>query len=276
MTPIHWTAPTLAALLLTSCAAAPAASGAPAPEAADVQPNVYEVAPTQGLPRAAADTAGVLQVSGTGEVRVDPDRTRVSFAVETEASTAREASAENARRMEAVHRALRELDAPELTIETFGYRLSPRYGRPDPQGGGARRIEGYRATNHVRVTVDDVDAVGRIVDAGIGAGANRVADLSFEVSDTEEARLEALRRAVGKARAEAEAIADALGVELGPPLEVNGGAETPGPVSRFRAETMQAMAAPAPDTPVEAGQQTVSASVTIRYRLGGPPSSGNR
>lgn len=270
------TALVLTGLLLSSCAATapgPDAADRPAPRPAEpeVRPNVYEVAPEQGLGGPAADTIAVLEVTGTAQVRVDPDRARVSFSVVTEDSTARGASSENARGMERVHQALGELDLPGLRIETFGYDLSPRYGRPDPQQGGVPRIEGYRATNHVRVIVDDVEAVGRIVDTAIGAGANRATGLSFEASDTEEARLEALRRAVETARTEAEAMAGALGVELGPPLRVNGGADTPGPVVRFRAEGMQAMQSPSPDTPVEAGQQTVSASVTISFRLSLPP-----
>lgn len=274
MHPSRFAGAALAALLLSSCAAP---AGAHAPDGVepdrrptDIRPNIYEVAPGQGRDAPARDTAGVLEVSGSAEVRVEADRARVSFAVETEDSTARGASGENARRMSRVHGVLEALDAPGLTLETFGYRLQPSYGRPDPERGGSRRIEGYRATNFIRVTVDDVDAVGRILDAAIGAGANRTTGLSFEATDTEEARLEALRMAVENARKEAEAIAGALGAALGPALDVRGGADRPGPMVRFRAEA--AVPTPAPDTPVEAGEQTVSASVTIRYRLDPPPS----
>lgn len=262
----------LTALLLSSCTtsatARPAGDGEAVPRSSEVAPNVYEVAPGQGREAAAADTVGVLEVSGTGRVRVAPDRTRITFAVETEDSTASGASVENARRMGRVHEALQELDAPDLTLETFGYDLQPRYGRPEPGQGGSRRIEGYRATNLVRVTVDEVEGVGRILDAAIAAGANRTTGLAFEATDTEEARREALRLAVDDARSKAEAIAGALGVELGPPLEVTGGADSPPPPRPFRVE---AMAQATPETPVEAGEQTLSASVTIRYRLAPGP-----
>ena len=204
-----------------------------------------------------------LHVSGSATVTLPSDRAHVRFAVETEAATAREASAENARRMDAVIRALRETEADGLDIETSGYALQPRYARPERNQ--ARVIEGYTARNHVSATVADTEAVGRLIDAAIEAGANRVAGLSFSASDTEEARKEAVRLAVETARSEAEAMAAALGATLGEPVEVRGGASAPPPVPFARgAEMMQAADAP---TPVEPGDQQVTANVNITYRL---------
>lgn len=211
--------------------------------------------------------AGYVQVSGTAEVQVPVDRARVLFAVETEEPDARAAVERNATLMDAVLSALRDLDVPDLDLETQGFQLQPQYERPS---GETMRIRAYRARNHVSVTVDDVDAVGRVVDAAVGAGANRIASLTFEARDTEDARLEALGMAVQNARRQAEVMASALGLPLGPPLEVNGGAQRnpPRPMAMDRMEMAQA----APSTPVEAGDQTVSASVSIKYRLG--PAAG--
>ena len=40
----------------------------------------------------------------------------------------------------------------------------------------------------MRVTVDDVSAVGALIDAGVNAGANRVTSLQFEARNTDAAR----------------------------------------------------------------------------------------
>lgn len=211
----------------------------------------------------AQETPPVIQVSANAAVDVPADRAHVRFAVETQAPSAAEATGENADRMDAVIRALRRLEVPGMEIETSGYQLNPVYNRPER--GATATIEGYRALNHVEVTLGDVEAVGRVIDVGVTSGANRVAGLGFEATDTRAARLEALEMAVQKAREEAQTMADALGVALGAPLEVRGGAETPGPVrlSYARAEMMQAQAT----TPVEAGEHTVRASVTVKYRI---------
>lgn len=207
----------------------------------------------------------VIRVSGEAIVKGQPDRARIRFAVETEAETAREAGEANARLMDAVMEAVRELEARGLELSTSGYSLSPRYR--SARADDPNRIVGYTARNHLLVTVDDVDRAGRIIDTALDAGANRVAGLNFEIRDTEPYRREALRRAVDQARTEAEIMAEALGGRLGVALEVQGGAERPQP----RASDMQLrgmeMAMDAPTTPVEAGIQHVSARVQVHFRF---------
>ncbi len=258
--PPFLTTPLLVLVGCTHAAAQGPSSTARVPDAGPLERvHVYEVAAEQAA--ALQEAPPFLEVSGSAEVAVDADRARIDFIVETEGGTAAEASTANAGLMEKVIAALRTGGARELRIDTHGYSLQPRYTRPDEKG--APRIAGYTAHNNVRVTTASVDGVGRLIDAAVSAGANRVGSLVFEASDTEPARLEALRMAVSRARAEAGAIAEAMGVVLGPPLEVRGGAQVPvvGPFpALMRAEAV---------TPIEPGQQMVSASVTIRYRLGG-------
>jgi uncharacterized protein YggE len=209
-----------------------------------------------------------IQVSGQAEVKVRPDRARISFAVVTEGPNAAEAASQNATVMEAVIRALRGTGAAGLTVESWGYDLQPRYAR-NTSPDAPPRIVGYQATNNVRATVDDVTTVGRLIDAGISAGANRVASLQFEARNTDAARAEALRQAVQKARSEAETMASALGVPLGPALEVHGGAQVPMPPMPYMADMRMAVeGAQVANTPIEAADQTITAQVTIKYRLG--------
>jgi len=236
--------PLAAFLLLASCA----------PAMAQVDP--HHSSPPQ-------EERGTIQVNGQSRIPVPADQVVISFAVETEASTAREATTQNAQRMDAVISALRGAGIQGLKIETFGYALRPEY-EMSREVAGTRVIAGYRAQNNIRVTVPDVNAAGGLLDRAIDAGANRVSSLQFQASDTREARLRALQEAVGHARQEAEAIASAMGVTLGIPLQVQGGASAPppSPVAGIQME----MAARAP-TPIEAGDQTVSANVSITYRI---------
>lgn len=216
------------------------------------------------LPAAAPEDEGTLQVSGQAQVEVPADRTVISFAVETEAPSADEAARKNASQMDAVFRALRGLGVQGLKLETYGYSLSPQYRRPTGQEPSIPVISGYRATNQVRATFDGTAEAGPVLDAGIGAGANRVVNLSFQASDTREARLRALEMAVASAREEARTIANAMDLRLGPALEIRGGASAEGPRPL---PVAYRMAEAAPPTPMEAGGQTVSANVTITFRV---------
>jgi uncharacterized protein YggE len=201
-----------------------------------------------------------IEVSGSAVVEVAPDRAQVSFAVETRAEVAADASAANATAMNRVLTALRGARLPDLEVETYGYTLQPQYSQDQAR---VRAIAGYAAYNNVRATISAVDQVGRLIDVAIGAGANQVASISFLASDTEPARAQALAEAVRNARAQAEVIAGALGFELGPPLEIRGGAERPMPMPIVAMRAVQADA-----TPIEAGDQSVSANVSVRFALG--------
>lgn len=251
---------------LTACGGG-AATAQPAPRDDGLaHPYAYEVSPEHAQALQAQESPFV-EVSGTATVSVTPDRVRASFAVETRAAAAADAAADNARLMDRVVRALRASGIQGIEIETFGYALRPEYSWTEGQPVRTRVIDGYTAVNNIRASATDVQAAGKVLDTAIQAGANRVSSLAFEASDTEAARAEALAQAVRNARAQAQVMAEALGRVLGPPLEVRGGAEVPYP--RRGAEIMLRAAESAVDTPIESGDLTVSASVTVRFALGG-------
>lgn len=249
-------------VLVAASACAPAAASAPDSGSAAMTPPPAPSSSASAPAPAAADT-GVIRVMGTARMEVPSDRARLRFAMETEAKSAAEAADTNAERMQAVLAAVRSAVGGDGSIGTSGYGLTPVYSRPEP--GGSQTITAYRVQNHVEVTLTDVDRVGPVLDAAVRAGANRVAELSFFASDPGPARLEAIREATALARREAEVLAAALGGTLGEPLEVGVSGDMPYEAVRFRAAPM-AMA----DTPVEAGSQTVSVTVNITFRLGGP------
>ncbi len=231
-------------VFLTSCA--PAVAQVPPPPAPRPQ-----------------EREGTIQVSGQAQITVPADQVRISFAVETEATSAAEATARNADLMDRVISALRAEGTPRVDIQTFGYELRPEY-EVDRETPGTRTISGYRVLNNISVTLREIEATGELLDRAIGAGANRVSNLQFSASDTRQARLRALGEAVTAAREQAEAIASAMGVGLGPALEVQGGANAPSP-RNLQGPMLRAAAEVA--TPVEAGEQTVTANVTITYRI---------
>lgn len=245
------------ACALAACASPAQGRAGAATTIGPVAPNIYEVLPEQVVQE---QQTPFVEVSGSATVEVPADQAQVSFAVETRAADAAQASAANATLMTRVLGAIRGANLPGLDVETYGYSLQPQYATDDQR---VRTIAGYAAFNTVRATIDDVNQVGRLIDVAIGAGANRVAAISFVASNPEPARAEALGQAVAQARAQAEVMARQLGYELGPPLEIRGGADRPMP---YRMEALRAQVADA--TPIEAGEQSVSANVTVRFALG--------
>ena len=209
-----------------------------------------------------------IEVTGVGEVEVMPDEATLNFAVETSATTSQEAAQQNAQRMERVIAALVAAGVPRAEIETRNFSVYPEYVADDR--GETPRVRGYRVTNQVSLETTRLDAVGTLIDAALGAGANRVDGISFGVSDPQVAESEALREAVQRARASAETMAQALGVPLGPLLHATTSSNPVRPVPMMMARGAAEMdAAQAYDTPIQPGEQTVQARVLLIFGIGG-------
>lgn len=206
-----------------------------------------------------------INVDASATVEREPDRAVVTLAVESEAPTAQAASQANATAMTRVMGSLRSAGLGRNAIRTISVQLFPVYAPTGPNRQEPPRISGYRAVNMVQVTIDSIPHVGRIIDAAIGNGANRVAGISFELKDAESARLEALQQAMAKARREAEAVAAAAGRSLGDPISISigGPVALPRPLYGERAVAM----AQAADTPVEGGTLEITATVHVVFRL---------
>ncbi len=227
------------------------------------------VLPCAAVAQNVAPPERTVTVSATATVEREPERAVLLLAVESTGTTAQQAAQANATRMDALIAALRQLRISGPLIRTTAYELQPEYANERPQPAerpGPPRIVGYRAVNMVQVIIDSVPRVGAVIDAAIRAGANRVADLRFELKDPQAARTEALRLAVARARSEAEATALAAGQRLGAPVTITTHGQ-PQPMDRMA--MARSFAGEAVPTPIEAGTLTVAASVTITYRLVG-------
>lgn len=209
-----------------------------------------------------------ITVSGTSEVSVAPDRVIVSLGAVVEAKQALDAQKQIAQIMQRVIKDIKAQGIPDEKIRTVGLSLNPVYSQPVPKAGQEPeppRIVGYRASNTVRVQVDELERVGGVIDAGIAAGANQLSGLAFDLRDDLKHRKQALQLAAQEARSKAEAIASALNLQLGEVLEIREeGGPAVHPVERRFA------ASAAAGTPIQPGQVQVSASVSVRFRLVGP------
>ncbi len=200
----------------------------------------------------------VVRASGEAVVTAPPDRARIDIGVVTEAATAEEAAQKNAEQSAAVIAKYKPLVGAAGTLKTVNYALEPNYVY---QAGQPPKIRGYRASNTVEVTMDDVSKVGQVIDAAAGAGSNEIRSIRFELKDDSELRRKALEMAAKRARANAEAIAAALGVRVIGLAEAESGEAAPRPVRMMATMSMKA------ETPVQAGEIEVQATVTVALEV---------
>lgn len=214
-----------------------------------------------------ADTGGsvqrrVLTVSGQGEVRVAPNQAMLSAGVVTTARTAASALADNSKAMNEVFATLKRAGIAEKDMQTSNFSVQPQYAT-DKNGNTLQNITGYQVSNTVNVRVDDLSKVGPTLDALVSSGANSVGDIAFTIKDPKPLMAQARAVAVADAIARAQTLARAAGVTLGPIISINeSGYSEPQPMYRMAAMA----AAPAP-TPIAAGEESVTAGVSVTWSI---------
>ena len=230
---------TLRAFALTVALAGPVAAQAPA-----IQP-----------PR--------IVTSGEAQIRVTPDRATIMVGVQTRGTTAATAAADNARRQKAIIDTLKAMGLGPDQIATQNYSVYPEM-RYEPTGGSGR-VVGYNVSNVVRVELKRIDQVGSVIDATLAKGANQINSIQFSSSTAADARRTAMGDAVRDARADAEALARAAGGTLGPIIELTSNTAPIRPV--FGDMAMATMAKERTQTPIEPGEQTISAMVSVIWQF---------
>ena len=215
---------------------------------------------------AEVSTDHTITASGTGSVMGTPDRAQISLAVETENPDVRVAQAENAARMTTVMNALIAAGIPKDALKTTGYNIYPVYDESKLLYG--QKITAYRVTNTLTVTLHDVSRTGEVIDIGIANGINQANSIRFFLSDEQNQvlRTEALKEATDRAAADARTVAAALGVSISSVKSVEiGGAYAPVIYQNWAADERSAAGG---STPIEPGDITVTATVTVTYLIG--------
>jgi len=200
-----------------------------------------------------------VMVLGDSIVQATPDTAILTISVVTQAKSAIDAQQENARKSDAVVRAVKAGVGAGAEVKTSGYSLQPQrvYRENQPP-----TISGYEARNSVTVTTGDLTKVGTVIDAAAQAGANDVAGVSFTLRQDRPARDEALKEATREAVSKARVIAQALGGRVVRIVEVQEeGFERPRPM--YESSMNAGLMKTATQTPIEVGSLDISSRVQL-------------
>ncbi len=209
-----------------------------------------------------ASYAGQIVVQGRGVVDQAPDMAIINLGARFQAHTAREALDEVNKRTRAAIKVMADMGVEPRDMQTGNLYLNPIWDQGNSHNEVAR-IRGYQAGNRLTIRVRDLSILGVALDEMVSDGANLFNGLSFGLQDPTDALAEARKRAVLDARSKAELYAEAAGVSLGDVLSIDEGARSiPQPMFRARAEMAMDSG-----VPIEAGELSTQASVTIVYEI---------
>ncbi len=215
------------------------------------------------------DFRHTILVTGNGEAGARPDRAVVRLGAMSQTSQAETAQAKVNDAMQKALDGIAKLGVQKSSIRAAALRLMPVYSTEKfSSTTEGQKVVGFRASNTLEITLDDLNLVGKVIDAGITAGLNEVQGVSFSLKNDLPQRTAALTEAAQEARAKAETIAKALGLTLAGVSEVTESGVHMIPLhENFGGARMMAASV---QTPVEPGEVRVQANVTVRYEFNGP------
>lgn len=126
----------------------------------------------------------VISVIGTATTSVEPDLLMITFGMETQEKTAKEALSKNSAAMVSVVDAIKSLGIPENELSTSRLSIYPVYDSyRDPKTERyTQELIGYRVTNTITVETSQMDKAADIIDGAVSSGANRVDNVAFTLS----------------------------------------------------------------------------------------------
>jgi uncharacterized protein YggE len=206
-----------------------------------------------------------MNVTGTGQVFLDPDIAYINIGVHNEGAEAANAVAENNRTTQSVAAALEKGGVAKEDVRTTNFSIYPQ--QQYDQNGKVTETT-YVVDNSVYVTVRDLTKLGDLLDATIQAGANSINSIQFDVADKTRALTQARQAAVKNAEGQAKELADAAGVKLGAVQSINFYDTTPVPLTTTYGKggggaAMEASA----NVPVQTGQLSLTVTVNLTYEI---------
>ena len=125
-----------------------------------------------------------ISVTGTATSFSNPDTLIVILGVESEAKTANESLSENSNLLNSVISSLNNSGISKDDIQTSNFRIYPLYDSiKDPNDNYQQILIGYRTSNTLSIQTDKIDSAGNIIDTAVSSGANRVDNVSFQLSE---------------------------------------------------------------------------------------------
>jgi hypothetical protein len=206
-----------------------------------------------------------VTVNGQYSMDVAPDVAFVYLGITNDALTAKEAGEKNAQVMDKVKKALINAGVNKKDIEVSNYYLNPKYN----WRSGSSTIIGHTASHTLKVKTTDIKEVGKLIDAALGAGANRVNNVQFDLSKEKRQKVnqEILGKAAQDARSKAKILATSLDAKLGKVITITENSYNYRPYYRTMDNVVSMGKAEIAPTQINPREVKTSANVQVVFEL---------
>lgn len=207
-----------------------------------------------------------LFVSGSATTNTKTDKVIVSLGVETTDKTAEKALLSNSNLMNKVIDALKQSAVKQNETSTSTFSIKPNYNYS--KYGDRGNLSGFTVSNSIYIESSSINNVSQWIDTAVEAGANTVNDVYFSISEEKLQNIKnmLLKEAVANAKTKADIVAATSGLNVVGIKSISVGEiglpPVPGPLYSKSVSSDEASS-----TPILAGEQEVSTTVSIVYFL---------
>ena len=214
----------------------------------------------------------VISVTGNAISSVKQNLANISFGVEIQEKTAKDALDANSELMNKVVAAIKQVGITDSEISTSQFNIYPVYDNYEDKltGRYTQELIGYRVSNIINVETEKLDSLASIIDGAVNAGVNRVDSVYFSLSPELASKLkdELLAEAVLNAKSKAEMALAPLNYKIiGVKAVSLSEFSMPYPMPMYSMESGDGFAKSAP-TPIFSSDQDVNTSVNVVFLIG--------
>ena len=219
-----------------------------------------------GAAKATEAPLRLVSVTGSGEVKAQPDMAYVTLGVEARKPTLAAARTEVNAAVERVLALTRELKIDPKFVDSTRLQVQPDY-RWDEKAS-VQVLLGYVVNRQIDVEMHDLDRLGTLLEKAVSAGVNQMGGARLDSTRRKELEREALTKAVDDARLNADALARAAGAKLGPVQSISTAGTMPVPMYLERAKSVAAAPmADAADQTYTSSEMKFTANVSAQFEL---------
>lgn len=222
-----------------------------------------------------------ISVSGQASEEVSPDVAYLSLEVTAENPSSEEAQKESATLMNNIIEKLKQAGVEEGDIETTHFNMNlirdfknELYPMPSPVSDESfsseviakdlpNQIVGYSVSNQVKVTINDLANVSKVIDSASSERNVTINNLSFSLKDKGEATKEVTDQAIADAKGQAERMAKSLDVKIKGVHKVTT-SNNAGP-TYYANDMMMAKSAGMESTPISPEDVTIQSTVNVDF-----------
>jgi uncharacterized protein YggE len=205
--------------------------------------------------------SNIISVSGKGEISFNPDIAYVSIGVN---GIFQDVSKGQKEVNDAVYRFLAKVNGlvPADNISTERLNINQNY----EYISGKRQFVGYNIDQQLKIKLQDVKLIGKMIDLAVESGLNNIGQIDFSSSKLDEYNQKALKLSLLDAKKKAELIAGTMNIGK---IKLKNISEVSESVQPLRSEGFQMKALAVSDTATQyqIGDMKVGARVNVIYEF---------